>query len=552
MKGRISSVSASCKAKRVLCHDHRHSEIKIVDLYSGKVAGSLTQDESEVRGVAGVKFVLHGAYALSRNIKAEEEDDDADPYSAQNAGMFDTPRSTSETKKKIRWCALNDDVIWSMATQKPVFKLANNRFVVSDRQETTLGFVNCVFHSVYDWPSNLYSFVAWRPSTANNNHIITATSCPTINNTTNGTESERNNSGGEVKKVDFPEMCEFLCPPVLYTDTSSGGKSGQCVVAVLQVCHKQLIGQSEGARTYGNILFIANIDKNPGGVRSQTIHITDILKFCDPSKDRFAYVYVTHSNLLMIYYVKGITHFTFDAERGLVIPPGLEKAAVLYNIQKGQVVRHFPVALDPRSDFRLCLWSKMSSVLVDNNLCVCGASSLKPATRIKANLEPSNTVLALDGAYVVGLDTTGRCVHVYRTSDGHSMGSLFVHGKAGCINIAEDDRTVVVGCDDGRVLILSLVLGLSDPYKEFIAKLSYRTKEFQQQVRAETGDYNHLLNEDFAAADGKKPELFRLSQKIRTDVRLAVRKQASFKSLANAVLVANRQGNTNSKMCCIQ
>ncbi|RUS87874.1 hypothetical protein EGW08_004352 [Elysia chlorotica] len=467
--------------------------------------------------------------------------------------MYDTPRGSPELKKKIRWCALNDDVIWSMASQKPVFKLANNRYVVSDRQETAVGFVNCTFHSVYDWPSNLYSFVTWRPSAPTNGHINgAAPSSTTIHSITNGFDSDAGTSAGEVKRVDFPEMSEFLCPPVLYTDTTTGANNAQCVIAVLQVCHKQLVGQSEGSRTYDNILFIGSLDKNPSGIRSQTIHITDMLKFCDPSKDRFAYVYVTNSNLLMIYYVKGITHFNFESNKGLIVPPGLEKAAVLYNVQNRQVVRHFPAALDPMSDFRLCLWSKMSSVLVDNNLTVCGYSSLKPATRIKADLDPSNTVLALDGAYVVGLDTTGRCVHVYRTSDGHSMGSLFVHGKAGCINIAEDDRTIVVGCDDGRVLILSLVLGLSDPYKELISKLSYRTKEFQKQMQAENGDYRHLLNEDFAAADGKKPELFRLSQKIRTDVRLAVRKQASFKSLANAVLVANRQGNPNSKMCSIQ
>ncbi|GFR89111.1 NACHT and WD repeat domain-containing protein 1 [Elysia marginata] len=552
MKGRITSVSASCKAKRVLCHDHRHSEIKIVDLYSGKVAGSLTQPESEVKGVEGVKFALHGAYAVSRNIRAEEEEEEANPYLARNAELYGSPRSSSEMKKKIRWCALKDDVIWSMASQKPVFKLANNRFVISDRQETTLGFVNCTFHSVCDWPNNLYSFVAWRPSKTTNSHTSFSSASATIQSIMNGKETEEDKGEGEVRKVDFPEMSEFLCPPVLYTDTSSGAGNAQYVVAVLQVCHKQLVGQSEGSRTYDNVLFIASLDKNPGGIRSKTIHITDLLKFCDPSKDRIAYVYETNSHLLMIYYVKGVSHFNFEPERGLVVPPGLEKGAVLYNIQKGMVVRHYPVALDPQSDFQLCLWSKTSTIFVDNNLCVCGASSLKPSTRIKADLDSSNTVLALDGAYVIGLDSTGRCVHVYRTSDGHKMGSLFVHGKAGCINIAEDDRTVVVGCDDGRVLILSLVLGLSDPYKEFIAKLSYRTREFQKQIMTESGDYSQLLSDDFATADGKKPELFRLSQKIRTDVKLAVRKQASFKSLANAVLVANKQGNTNSKMCSIQ
>ena len=520
-----------------------------MDLYSGKSAGALTQPESEVCGVAGVRFALNGAYAVTRNIRAIDEDEEADSYTA----MFDTPRSTTSAgaKKKIRWCALNDDVIWSIATQKAVFKLANNRYVVSDRQETTLGFVNCTFHSVYDWPSNLYSFVAWRPA----NHHNNATATNTIihqRSFINGRETEEENAGGEVRKVDFPELSEFLCPPVIYTDTSTGSGGSQSVIAVLQVCHKQLVGQSEGCRTYDNILYIASLDKKVGGNRTQTIHIADLLRFCDPSKDRFAHVYVTHSNMLLIYFVKGINHFTFDPNRGLVIPPGLEKGAVLYNFQKGMVVRHLPVVLDPKSDFQLCLWSRTSSIFVDNNLLVFNAASLKPQTRIKADLDPTKTVLALDGTYIVGLDTTGRCVHVYRTSDGHNMGSLFVHGKAGCINVGEDDRTIVVGCDDGRVLILSLVLGLSDPYKEFIAKLSYRTKDFQKQMLTEAGDYSHLLNEDFATADGKKPELFRLSQKIRTDVRMAVRKQASFKSLANAVLIANKQGTANSRMCSIQ
>ncbi|GFO41156.1 NACHT and WD repeat domain-containing protein 1 [Plakobranchus ocellatus] len=548
MKGRITSVSASCKGERVICHDHTHSEISIVNLYSGKVAGTLTQPESEVRGVAGVKIVLKGAYAVTRNIRAIDEDEEEHKFSTDREFMYDdTPRSIDSAAmwKTIKWCALNDDVIWSMVSRKAVFKLPNNRFVVSDRQDTTLGFVNCTFHSVYDWPSNLYSFVAWRPVGSNNN--TTNATHTVIHNLSHGKDED--STVGQQRKVDFPEMSEFVCPPVLYTDTEGGGC--QSVIAVLQVCHKQLVGQAEGARTYDNVLFFASLDKRPGESQTKTLHITDLLRFCDPSKDRIAHVYVTHSNLLLIYYVKGVTHFTFDLDQGLVIPPGLDKGAVLYNPKKGMIVRHLPVVLDPKSDFKLCLWSKTTSVFVDNNLCVFNTISFKAMCRINAELDPANTVLALDGAYIVGLDITGRCLYVYRTADGHKMGSLFIHGKAGCINIAEDDRTIVVGCDDGRVLILSLVLGLSDPYKEFIAKLPYRTREFQQKMLVESGDYVHLLNGDFAAADGKKPELLRLSDKIRTDVRLAVRKQASFKSLANAVLIANKQG-ANSKMCCIQ
>jgi hypothetical protein len=56
-----------------------------------------------------------------------------------------------------------------------------------------------------------------------------------------------------------------------------------------------------------------------------------------------------------------------------------------------------------------------------------------------------------------------REVIVVRTCDGVVKGHIFVHGCATCVSVGADDRTIIVGCEDGRVMILTVILELCDP-----------------------------------------------------------------------------------------
>lgn len=124
--------------------------------------------------------------------------------------------------------------------------------------------------------------------------------------------------------------------------------------------------------------------------------------------------------------------------------------------------------------------------------------------------------------------------------------------------MAEDGRTVAVGTADGRVLLLGLTLELSDPYYEFIQKIPSRNilhpmlAEMQADNNKDKIKSSRLLHKDQQAIRATTPELKRLSDKMKSDIKLTGRRPPSFQSITNAVLTVQQFQRTNSQACCIQ
>lgn len=116
--------------------------------------------------------------------------------------------------------------------------------------------------------------------------------------------------------------------------------------------------------------------------------------------------------------------------------------------------------------------------------------------------------------------------------------------------MAEDGRTVAVGTADGRVLLLGLTLELSDPYYEFIQKIPSRN--MQADNNKDKIKSSRLLHKDQQAIRATTPELKRLSDKMKSDIKLTGRRPPSFQSITNAVLTVQQFQRTNSQACCIQ
>ena len=135
------------------------------------------------------------------------------------------------------------------------------------------------------------------------------------------------------------------------------------------------------------------------------------------------------------------------------------------------------------------------------------------------------------------------------------QGSLLVHGKATHLEVAEDGRTIAVGTSDGRVMLLSLVLDLSDPYVELIQNFPSRNPPPPPSLNGDGSESKMgglLVDKDAQIIRGTTPELQRLSAKIRSDVQMACRRQPSFRSIANAMVVAQKFQQARSQACCIQ
>lgn len=81
---------------------------------------------------------------------------------------------------------------------------------------------------------------------------------------------------------------------------------------------------------------------------------------------------------------------------------------------------------------------------------------------------------SIEGQYIVGLSKDFSEIQVYRVSDGFQNAKIPVHGRGSCLSVSYDDRTIAVGCEDGRVMIWTLILHLSDPMIEVISKLPSR------------------------------------------------------------------------------
>lgn len=66
-------------------------------------------------------------------------------------------------------------------------------------------------------------------------------------------------------------------------------------------------------------------------------------------------------------------------------------------------------------------------------------------------------VFVLDGQYLVAIVNDGEELELVETGNGKRMWRLEVHSKARVIRTCFDDRTVAVGCEDGRVVAFVVI-----------------------------------------------------------------------------------------------
>lgn len=503
----IKSVDVCIKSERIFCHDNEHREIKIVDLSSGKTLDTIEQGKDVQRATHVFQF-CNGKFAITRNIKSDDDDDDED--------------KPLKYIKEVDWDILREDIIWDLSTKKKLCTVPQSRFVVFDyKRSEVAGFVQCEFHSNFDWTTNLYNFIAWYPNSA----FYT---------------NQKQESMNYHHYFTFPKSSEFVCPPIIHVNSQPGlSEAKKTVFAVLQICYKTMgLGGVEKSRSYENVLFIKTLEKD-GRSEEKTKSMSDLLKHPEEG-DRLAYLQIVKNNNVLIIYVKGVNHFSFDNRYGLVIPPGLDKGSILYDPIKDVVLCHNPRILHRDTDLNMCLMSKSSSIRLDNNMRVFH-SVTNQMIQVNADVYRESMCLALDGRYLVGLCDKRRSVVVYRTSDGQNMGSLYIHGEGTCLQVAADDRTIIVGCHDGRVLILSLILELSDPYSELIKKLKSRSV-------VDNFDPDQILQLDIQDAVISHSEMIRQASRIKNDMKSMGRRQISFKTLSQAVALTKSKSST----CCVQ
>lgn len=284
-------------------------------------------------------------------------------------------------------------------------------------------------------------------------------------------------------------------------------------------------------------------DLNEETVFLKIQHVLD-----DTGEDcQFLDVTTNCKNNLVLMYAKGVDQYIFDMEKGLVRPSYVNKGLVVYDFKNRAVLKHIPEFLLPSSDVNNLIMSRNKMVIMDQNRNVFNIVNPRSVTAIDKQFGIGTPRFVLDGRYIVGLTPNFREVIVVRTCDGVVKGHIFVHGCATCVSVGADERTVVVGCEDGRVMILTVILELSDPVKEVIESFPSRQLKPEKEP-----DNTRLIRKDIRQMMCRTPDHARLSARLQTSANEDNRKLPPHKVISTAVTMTQNNSRSRSEVCSVQ
>ena len=90
--------------------------------------------------------------------------------------------------------------------------------------------------------------------------------------------------------------------------------------------------------------------------------------------------------------------------------------------------------------------------------------------------ETIKPVLLLDGNYIALLSDNDSVVRLVNTRNSVERSHYLLHGTAVDMKVGTDDRTVYVSTDDGRVVVMTVILELCDPVTMLVRYIPSRRK----------------------------------------------------------------------------
>ena len=479
-------------ANRIACFDNTIPEVKIINTDDGRVKDILQHSNQPDIKLTTTLFSPNGRYIVTR------------------CKLISTEDSSTSNKN---WSLLRDDIMWDLDKNLKVYQTVNSRFITFDKKDVLAMNVSCMKHNIFDWTENIYCIIALVPST------------------------------GETTNLIFPQSTEFVSDPhLVYPE-----KDSKChMSAIVQTCIKTYdaeTGKEINRRCEIKLMLqeLSDAQSEPKFMRLQNI--------LDTSPDDFHFLDclpLDDKNVLLPY-CKGVDFYTFEAENGIIRPKQTPKGALIFNLESGTCLNHFEDFINPTSDINSIIFSKTYSAVLDSENTAFFGEAYTKETPIEVEFAPGTGRLALGGRYIVALSLNMREVVVIRTSDSSFVGHLFVHGRATCLSLGADDRTVAVGCEDGRVMILTLILELADPVTNLIGNLSSRV---DAHVTQHTSTSTELIKEDIRHMSCMKPDLVRLSSRIQS--AKIERRPPSRQSISNAVMVTQNNNQSGAETCHVQ
>ncbi|KAL3857424.1 hypothetical protein ACJMK2_012096 [Sinanodonta woodiana] len=487
----VKSMAISSRSGYIVSCDKLIPEAKLVSLETGKIVETLQHTDIIENRIIEVLMSPDGEFVVTRSNMGHEEDDN---------GTFQT---------------MTDDILWEVESATRIYHATSSRYVLFGDKSDAVVFVTYGYYSEHDWSENIYNIFIVEPETSSN------------------------------RIAEFPYETEFVSDPcVINVDGLF------YFAAIIQTCQDN--DDRENGTIYSTTVNVRLLLKDisvSGGENGAIVELKDLVPNAS-KEDQFLSVRKLKGVTVLVVYAKQVKMFTSEYNRGTVLPNNIHKGAVIYDLKSKSPLKHMPDFLDPTSAIESLRISSQYSTVIDGDLRVFKLDTNKFVTKISSKLDKHTVRLALDGRYVIGASENLRQIVVVRTSDGKEVGSVFVHGRAACLEVADDDRTVVIGCEDGRILIMSLIYEFSDPMREFIEKLNSRRKPDQTKDTME--DEITLLQKDIRHLSKSTPDLHRMAVRNRMVSTPEEGRLPSYNTLSNAVLVTRHFSRATGNSCTMQ
>ncbi|CAD5120533.1 DgyrCDS9098 [Dimorphilus gyrociliatus] len=333
------------------------------------------------------------------------------------------------------WKKLRESKLWMLEdnSMKNVLTFKNCRTVFFCSYSETAFFLTCSFYSTYDWPVKKFD--------------IQIIQLPSLS----------------ARTMEVPDG-DLISTPVTTA-------SGQVLAMLIQQSqrirdkktHKEI-------RRYEQKLCLFNLSKTSTS-NCKLLSINDFLK----SSGEEAMIDLKDSGKnLIIMFGKQIERLEYDSDGFLIHEVDCPKSAIVFDAEK-----------------------QINLQVLNSNGSNIGTQIPYPQRKSKniallPNLDMKTIVSVVNKTYLISLSEDHRELILINGETFDIVSSLFIHGRGTELKVANDDRTIVLGCNDGRLLIVTLTVGLTDHIKEHLNLLPSRRSITNQK---------NILSEDIKRAN---------------------------------------------------
>lgn len=495
LRGRVMTMAASAKGYHVICAGAGVAEAVVVDVLSGKTEQILHHtDEVGIR-IESVLISPSGRIAATR---------------VQNSDVPDYLKP---------WPLLKEDKLWHMNTGKVIRGVSNNRYIIFSSDDSRVVLLPCRSYSTFDWSITSYDILVIDPSGQTEEYILALPEGDVV---------------GQPILVGCGSFLVFILQKYNRDEVSSLGSIPSAA------------SSKSSSVTSSLYLCVYSFEKVWKGVKY--VAISSLWNNAQENDNFIDVRDIDDDNVLLIY-GQGTTSFSYKVDGSLDRSRPIPKGAFVYSVRKGNVLHHMMKFMNPESDLSSTWLSSHGSILVDNKYNVFDASSgmLIHRMKLQDSAGQNSVRLLLDGKYLAVLSANRRMLYIHRTRDSTTKAKIFIHGTALHMETCHNDRTLVIGCTDGRTAMFTLVLDEGDHVKDVVQKLPSRTAHYEDPRQ------NPILDKDVNQVQISDGELKCMSVLTRKDIMAKRQRRSSFKAMGAAVMLTREYNKVQtSKACSIQ